>query len=187
MTRLLSKTRLLHRQGVVSKIAVRAYLCTMKLEGMWALGCRRWLIGLATGKAADRQMHGLNVFADVYIEGFAGLILGDQVSINRASNLSCFGGVTLGDNVSIGHGTSIISTNHGFSDPLVPIKYQTVTANPVVIGSNVWIGANVTILSGVTIPYGTVIAAGAVVTRSIKQPNMIIGGVPAHVIKSRFA
>ena len=187
MTLLLSHPPLLHCQGLASKIAVRAYLCTMKFEGMWALRCRRWLIGLATRSAADRKMHGLNVFPDVYIEGFSGLILGDHVSINRASNISCFGGVTLGDNVSIGHGTSIISTNHGFSDPLVPIKFQPVTATSVVIGSNVWIGAKVTILPGVRIPDGTVIAAGAVVTRSIKQPNMIIAGVPARVIKSRFA
>jgi len=170
-------------QGIAAKLAVRAYLSMMRFEGMWALRWRRWLIGIATG----RQVQALNVFAEVFIAGFAGLRLGDHVSINRASNLSCFGGVTLGDNVAIGHGTSIISTNHGFGDPLVPIKYQPVTAAPVVIGSNVWIGANVTILPGVTIPDGTVIAAGAVVTRSIKQPNMIIGGVPARLIKSRFA
>ena len=43
------------------------------------------------------------------------------------------------------------------------------------------------ILAGVSIPSGTVIAAGAVVTKTIEQPDMIVAGVPARVIKSRFA
>jgi acetyltransferase-like isoleucine patch superfamily enzyme len=183
MSETLPPQPLMTHQGIAAKLAVRAYLATMRIEGMWALRLRRWLIGRATGRRAQA----LNVFADVFIEGFAGLKLGDHVSINRASNLSCFGGVTLGDHVAIGHGTSIISTNHGFNDPHVPIKYQPVTAGAVTIGSNVWIGAKVTILPGVTIPDGTVVAAGAVVTRSISQPDMIVGGVPAQVIKSRFA
>lgn len=174
------------RQSILAKFAVRAYLSMMRFEGMWALRWRRWLISIATGRATGRPIEALNIFAEVFIEGFAGLRLGDNVSINRASNLSCFGGVTLGDNVAVGHGASIISTNHEFGDPLVPIKYQPMMSAPVVVGSNVWIGAKAIILPGVTIPDGTVIAAGAVVTRSIIEPDMIVGGVPARVIKSRF-
>jgi acetyltransferase-like isoleucine patch superfamily enzyme len=169
--------------GLIRKLAQRAYLAAMRCEGMWALGLRRRLIGILTGQRPAQ----LNIFAQVFIEGFEGLRLGHDVSINRASNLSCSGGVTIGDNVAIGHGTSIISTNHGFGDPQVPIKYQPVVAAPVTIGNNVWIGARVTILSGVTIADGCVIAAGAVVTKSIPQPDMIVAGVPAKAIKSRYA
>ncbi|MFZ1738232.1 acyltransferase, partial [Sphingorhabdus sp.] len=67
-----------------------------------------------------------------------------------------------------------------------PIKYQSVLKAPVQIGRNVWIGARVTILAGVSIAEGTVIAAGAVVSKSIIEPNMVVGGVPAKTIKSRF-
>ena len=55
------------------------------------------------------------------------------------------------------------------------------------IGDNVWIGARVTILAGVRIAPGTVIAAGSVVTRSIEEPDMIVGGIPARIIKPRLA
>ncbi|MDL2351273.1 MAG: acyltransferase [Pseudomonadota bacterium] len=169
--------------GFAAKLAVRTYLAIMRIEALSVLPLRRWLIGKITAQPSAM----LNVFAHVFIEGFEGLRIGNRVSINRDSNLSCFGGVTIGDNVAIGHGTSIISTNHGFTDRETPINYQPVDAAPVVIGSNVWIGARVTILAGVTIPSGTVIAAGAVVTRSIAEPDMIVAGVPARVIKSRFA
>lgn len=168
--------------GVVSKLALRGYLASMRIESMWALRLRRWLIGLQTG-----QSYGVvNIFPGVFIEGAEGLRIGNHVSINRGSNLSCAGGITIGDHVAIGHGTSIMSANHAFADPTGPIMYQPMLAAPVIIASNVWIGAKVTILAGVSIPSGTVIAAGAVVTKTIEQPDMIVAGVPARPIKSRF-
>jgi len=53
---------------------------------------------------------------------------------------------------------------------------------PIVIGKNVWIGANATVVPSVTIGDGSVIAAGAVVTKDVPA-NVIVGGVPAKIIK----
>lgn len=165
------------------KLAVRFYMASMRFEGMWALALRRILITAITGS----KRAGLNIFSNVFIEGFEGLSIGQNVSINRDCNLSCVGGVAIGDHVAIGHGTSIMSTNHGFDDPEIPIKHQPVEKESVHIGRNVWIGARVAILAGVSIADGTVVAAGAVVTRSVTEPDMIVAGVPAKAIKSRFA
>jgi len=46
----------------------------------------------------------------------------------------------------------------------------------------VWIGGNCTILPGFTIGNNVVIAAGAVVTKDVPD-NVVVGGVPAKVIK----
>lgn len=53
---------------------------------------------------------------------------------------------------------------------------------PITIGDNVWIGANATICPGVTLGNGVVVGAGAVVTKSFPD-NLVIGGVPAKILK----
>jgi acetyltransferase-like isoleucine patch superfamily enzyme len=57
---------------------------------------------------------------------------------------------------------------------------------PVTIGNDVWIGANALIIDGVSIGDGAIIGANAVVTKDV-SPYCIVGGVPAKVIRKRFA
>ena len=53
---------------------------------------------------------------------------------------------------------------------------------PIHIGNHVWIGSNATVLPGVTIGDWAVVAAGAVVTKNVAE-RMVVGGVPARVIR----
>ncbi|SMF62172.1 acyltransferase [Allosphingosinicella indica] len=167
---------------ILNKLLVRLYRGTIRIESERFMPVRRMIIDALLGRA---HRH-LFVFPDVFIEGFEGLEIGDHVSINRSGNLSASGGLKIGDNVAIGHRVSIVTTNHGFRDEKVPIKYQPVESKAVSIGANVWIGANVTILAGISIAPGSVIAAGAVVTKSITEPNLIVGGNPARTIRGRL-
>ncbi|MDE5570988.1 MAG: hypothetical protein K2I86_02895, partial [Prevotella sp.] len=52
------------------------------------------------------------------------------------------------------------------------------------IVNNSWMGANVTILDGTIIGNGCIVAAGAVVKGEFPN-NVIIGGVPAKILKYR--
>lgn len=54
------------------------------------------------------------------------------------------------------------------------------------VGNDVWIGARVFVRDGVTIGSGALIAAGAVVTNDVPE-YAIVGGVPAKLIRYRFA
>lgn len=54
------------------------------------------------------------------------------------------------------------------------------------IGNDVWVGSGATVLYGVNIGDGAVVAAGALVNRNV-PPYAVVAGVPAKVIKMRFA
>jgi phosphonate metabolism protein (transferase hexapeptide repeat family) len=56
----------------------------------------------------------------------------------------------------------------------------------VTLGNDVWIGHGAVILPGVTIGTGAGIGAGAVVSKDV-PPFAIVGGVPAKIIRYRFA
>lgn len=165
------------------KVAYLCYRLLMPVSWVWALKLRRPVIFAMLG----RRVKKLFVYNDVTIHNFRNLTIGNHVSIQQGSLLSCKGGLTIGDYVAIGHGTSIVTTEHSYDDPATPIKYQPIQLKPVTIHDNVWIGANVTILAGVSVATGTVIAAGAVVTRSVDTPDTIVGGVPAKFLKNRLA
>jgi len=153
----------------------------MRGESLNWLPVRSWILDRLLG----RKHINLKIFPDVFIEGFEGLKIGDDVSINRGCNLSAAGGLTIGNHISIGHDTKILTTEHSFSDPAVPIRYQPVLEDPVSVGDNVWIGARVCILAGVKLAPGTIVGAGSVVKHSVDVENCTIAGVPAKVVKIR--
>jgi len=115
-----------------------------------------------------------------------GVTIGDGSEINNYSVVNGAGGVRIGRNVLVGPHVTIVSYEHRFADPEVDIKHQGYDYAPIEIGDNVWIGAGAIVLAGVTIGSGTVIAAGSVVTESCGE-NLLLGGVPARVIRARGA
>jgi maltose O-acetyltransferase len=113
-----------------------------------------------------------------------GISAGRNLMVNAGAFLYGRGGLRFGDDVMVGPNAVIVSSQHRFDDPRVPMVYQGHKTDFVDIGSDVWIGANVVILPGVTVADGTVISAGAVVTRDT-EPYSIVGGIPATRIGMR--
>jgi len=87
-------------------------------------------------------------------------------------------GIIFGRNVWVGPRVSIISMNHGVND-----YNRYIESDPIVIGDNCWLAANAVILPEVELGPHTIVAAGAVVTKSFKEGNQVIAGVPAKVVK----
>jgi acetyltransferase-like isoleucine patch superfamily enzyme len=115
-----------------------------------------------------------------------GLKVGNNVGLGTRGHYGCAGGVEIGNDTIIGNYVSFHSENHLYDKFDLPIRKQGVTHQGIKIGNNCWIGAKVTFLDGSSIGEGCVVAAGAVV-RGKFPDNMVIGGIPAKIIKSRIS
>jgi len=104
------------------------------------------------------------------------------VSVHDNCYFDAYGGLIIGNNVSVAHNSSVLTFDHTWGSSNVPIKYNVVKSGPVSIHDDVWIGCGARILSGVTVKSRSVVAAGAVVTGNFES-NVVIGGVPAKVLK----
>lgn len=112
-----------------------------------------------------------------------GMTIGNNVGLGTHGHYgSGMGQLTIGDDTIFGNYVSIHPENHNYMDKTKPIRMQGVNGKGVTIGRNCWIGAKVTILDETVIGDGCIVAAGAVV-KGIFPERVIIGGVPAKIIK----
>lgn len=132
---------------------------------------------------ANEVGENVTIHPNVFLFNIDKIKFGSNISVHPLCYIDGYGGVQIGDNVSIAHNTSIISTNHTWNQIDIPIKYNPVRFNKVIINDDVWIGCGVRILAGTIIGSRSIIAAGAVVNKKISG-NSIMAGVPAKKIKS---
>lgn len=109
------------------------------------------------------------------------LQIGNECVVTTPIYLDLNAKITVGNCVAIGHHVSLITSNHDTSNPLR--RCGKLEFSSIRIEDGCWIGAGATILAGVTVSNGSVVAAGALVTRDV-PPNVIVGGVPAKVIRN---
>jgi maltose O-acetyltransferase len=115
-----------------------------------------------------------------------GMSVGRNLHLNGGTFIDARGGLTLGNDVLVGPNAVLLTSQHHWSDPSLPIVLQGHELAPTAIGDDVWIGANAVVLPGLHIATGSVVGAGAVVTEDT-QPYTIVAGVPARVVGNRPA
>lgn len=140
--------------------------------------------GLALGAGARIGSYSVVKVSGTLSDLGEGIVIGDNVGIGEFAHIGGAGGVRIGADTIVGAYLSIHPENHNFADIDVPIRHQGVSRKGISIGSNCWLGAKVTFLDGSAIGNGCVVAAGAVVTQSFPD-NVVIGGVPARILKQR--
>jgi acetyltransferase-like isoleucine patch superfamily enzyme len=112
-----------------------------------------------------------------------GLKIGNNSAIGDYTHFGAAGGIEIGNDVIMGSYVSFHSENHNFSDTEKLIREQGVTSKGIKLGNNIWVGAKVTFLDGCVVGNNSVVAAGAVVN-GVFPDNVVIGGVPARIIKN---
>lgn len=107
--------------------------------------------------------------------------IGNNVATNNNLVICAANFIHIGDDTLIGEGVTIMDHEaHGIK----PAKRKQLgEIGSVIINKNVWIGSRVLILKNTVIGDNTIVAAGAVVSGEFPS-NVIIGGVPAKIIKS---
>lgn len=106
----------------------------------------------------------------------------DGVYIGPQSNI---GSCHIGRNTLIGSGVHILSgkNQHRFSDLELSIQEQKGEIHKIKIGEDCWIGNQSTILAPISDK--SIVAAASLVLEKVNS-EMIVGGHPAKVIKSRY-
>lgn len=136
----------------------------------------RSLLSLITANEIDVTS---DVFTPLYINYGKNTRIGKNVFINFDCVFLDLGGITIEDNVQIAPRVSLLSEGH----PLSAQDRHSLVPGHILIKKNAWIGSAATILPGVTIGENSIVAAGAVVTKDVPD-NVIVGGVPAKIIKT---
>lgn len=89
--------------------------------------------------------------------------------------------ITIGDDVQIGPNVQLLTPTHPVEPGPRRDKWE--SAEPIVLGDNVWLGGGVIVCPGVTIGKNTVVGAGSVVVRDLPA-NVVAVGNPARVVRS---
>ncbi len=88
--------------------------------------------------------------------------------------------ITIGDDVQIGPNVQLLTPTHPVEPE--PRRQKWESAEPIVIGDNVWLGGGVIVCPGVTIGANTVVGAGSVVVTDLPA-DVVAVGTPARVVK----
>ncbi|NMM13774.1 MAG: acyltransferase [Rhodoferax sp.] len=174
------------------------------LEGKFAAFCIGWknsylgkgsrVIGTRFIVLTESVSIGRHAWIEVIVNPFDSKVY-PVISIGRGFyasehlHISAINRIEIGDDCLFGSGVYISDHNHGSykgdvqSHPCEPPVLRRLSSHgPVRIGCNVWIGDNVAIIGSVQIGSGVIIGANSIVTSDVPN-NVIIGGIPAKIIK----
>ena len=108
------------------------------------------------------------------------IIIGNNISTNNNIMLCAANYIEIGDDTLIGQFVTIMDHDaHGIAPNM---RKQIGEIGQVILGKNTWIGNNVIILKNSEIGDNSIVASGAIVSGKFPS-NVIIGGVPARIIK----
>ena len=113
-----------------------------------------------------------------------GLKIGKNSSFSEYSVFGSAGGIVIGEDVIAGQNVRFHAENHNYKDSNRIIREQGVNRKGISVGNNCWIGAGAVFLDGSSIGSGCIVSANAVVTKKFPD-NVIIGGIPAKILKNR--
>lgn len=87
--------------------------------------------------------------------------------------------IFIGRGSYIGPNVGLITSNHSIEDLDMHEEGQDIH-----LGEKCWLGMNVVLMPGVVLGPRTIVAAGSIVTKSFPEGRVVLGGVPAKLIRA---
>ena len=141
----------------------------------WAV--KRFVLRLACVQCGNKT----RVLGPLKIGPAVELSIGEDVWVGQDFSIYGSGTCIIGDRCDIGPNVSILSGSHEIGGPErragQGFHYH------LTIGSGCWIGGKSVLYGNINIGNASIVAAGAVVNRNVGR-NVIVGGVPAKIIKA---
>lgn len=145
-------------------------------DNTFFLRLRGWLIRPFLGKCGND----LRLARNVNFYNPSNLRIGNNVYIAFGCQIMANDVIEIADEVMFGPYVVVSAGNHTCRNG--SFRYGIPLLAPIVIGHGAWVGTHVVVTAGSTIGPGALVAAGAVVTGEV-LPNVIVGGIPARLIK----
>jgi len=123
----------------------------------------------------------INIEPPFYFDYGCNIYVGENFYANYAVTILDVAPVRIGKNCLIGPNVGIYAAGHPLNVH-ERCELGVEFGKPVTIGDNCWLGGHCVICPGVTLGDNVVVSAGAVVTKSFGS-NVVLGGVPAKIIK----
>lgn len=165
-------------RDTMSRLSEEARKITMKMNSSYREQEEiRSLFAELIGRAVDETFA---LFPPFYTDCGKNIHIGKNVFINAGCHFQDQGGIFIDDGSSVGHNVVLATLNHDFH----PDNRKSVIPLPIKIGKNVWIGSECHDFAR-CYHCVTQSCSGAVVSKDVPA-NVVVGGVPAKVIKSIF-
>jgi acetyltransferase-like isoleucine patch superfamily enzyme len=112
------------------------------------------------------------------------VVIGAKTVLGQECTISAYQHVAIGRECIVADRVMLIDFDHGVVEVERPIRLQGIYKRDVNVGHNVWIGYGACVLRGVTVGDNAIVGTSAVVTKDV-EPNAVVGGSPARVLRMR--
>ena len=123
---------------------------------------------------------GAKIQPGVQIPFATDVTIGAQSFINYGCILEGKGAIHIGKRVQLAVGVALLTSTHEIGGP--EQRAGRLATAPITIGDGAWVGARSLVFPGVTVGAGAIVAAGSVVRQDV-EPNTVVGGVPARLLR----
>jgi len=138
---------------------------------------RGWLYSFGMKQCGKR----FRVSFNVVINHLETLSVGDNVYFACGTVITGAGKIFVGTNTLVGPYVLMASSKHLFQGTNFLGGYE---HGEIVIESGCWIGGHASLMMGTHIHASSVVGAGSVCNRDYIDPNVLIAGIPAKIIKN---